>query len=183
MLLWWYFDRSALSSLLLWSYCGVVFRILVPNFFYFDLGYIFRDLCKHLVIDVSHPWARFLSPILFLGKFGIHYRMESCEKPSRSIFRKTKKSKNNPFYIIIKPDVRSTACGLLLKQPWVWIWRVQDHSEDWEERAGGGGRRRCQIILPDKRTLEKVCVETTKEWGERGKTKAILKWVLKSITH
>ena len=27
----------------------VVFRILMPNLFYFDLEYIFRDLCKHLV--------------------------------------------------------------------------------------------------------------------------------------
>ena len=63
MLLWWYFDRSALLLLLLWSCCDEVFRILVPNLFYFDLGYIFRDLCKHLVNDVSHPWfALFTSP-------------------------------------------------------------------------------------------------------------------------
>ena len=28
----------------------------MPNLFYFDLEYIFQDLCKHLVNDVSHPW-------------------------------------------------------------------------------------------------------------------------------
>ena len=31
-----------------------MFRI-VPNLFHFDLGHIFRDLCEHLVNDVSRP--------------------------------------------------------------------------------------------------------------------------------
>ena len=35
----------------------VVFEILVPNLFYFDLEYFFRDLCEHLVYVVSHLWA------------------------------------------------------------------------------------------------------------------------------
>ena len=28
---------------------------------FIDLGYFFRDLCKHLVYDVSHPWGQFIS--------------------------------------------------------------------------------------------------------------------------
>ena len=31
-------------------------RILVPNLFYFDLGYFFVTPWCYLVYDVSHPW-------------------------------------------------------------------------------------------------------------------------------
>ena len=35
----------------------VMLRILVPNLFYFDLGYFFVTPWCYLVYDVSHPWS------------------------------------------------------------------------------------------------------------------------------
>ena len=45
----------------------VMLRILVPNLFYFDLEYFFRDLCKHLVYDVSHPWSGSVRSVASVG--------------------------------------------------------------------------------------------------------------------
>ena len=54
------------------NFCDVLFRILVPNLFYFDLGYFFKTPSSYLVNDVSHPWCvrTYLPLLLCLVGFG-----------------------------------------------------------------------------------------------------------------
>ena len=69
----------------------VMLRILVPNLFYFDLGYFFVTPWCYLVYDVSHPWVppslfhnskEFL--LLMEGNIGLNVLFSTCKGNSRN---------------------------------------------------------------------------------------------------
>ena len=104
------FNKVIVEASLQW-YCGDInFRILMPNLFYFDLGYIFRDLCKHLVNDVSHPCLLWVQQCYCERKAKIFWRdtMESAYRftNTQSIPDEDQGARIRRAYLLLRGRIR-----------------------------------------------------------------------------